>query len=496
MQHLNNVLNNLLPSNMINTAAEKDKVQQGWDDMSNESIVKDVATKGKYINLAIAYLAKRLNVPTITDAKAFFRIEINKYVERLLSNKQVFKAEHVLSNVNVSPIFYFHEFYETCENSEVRCAIVNFLKKTLGDEYEREHLQMTIELKALKVVNNDEMLRPKYGNCSTLEQFKELDLKAQKELLADVCFTCKCEFVIEELNKHVTWNYLLQRQLFVLMFRWIDSIGTNATAVAASVGNWIESLRKKFSAWDIDDEMIDQITVQNVVLPDFILNSLAKKTLYVMKTEQVNIELLVKRLISSESLNQKGQMLLSTRPHSMDIVKSILDRNLNRFLMEEFVDVNDLIDVTPLYPQHQDEVELCIHLKKAAQSSVVDTSTISAEITKYLVKKDPSYRNDHNLVNLADMLLQEESCYSLDANTPNDFDDNDDDDNRMLNTILRKFHVGGVQQNDFLVTLNDLVKRFEFVDLHSIKSNAGDEDLNFCNTSLFQVCVLRVSFLK
>lgn len=459
----------------MNTA-ERDFIQRGWDEITNESIVKDVATKGKYINLAISYLAKRLNVTTIQEAKTFFRIEVNKYVERLLSNKLVFKAEHVLSNVNINPKFYFYEFYEMCDNSEVRCAIINYLKKSLGDDYEREHLQMTIELKALKVIKSDEVLREKHGNITTLEQFKELDVKLQKELLADVCFSYKCEFVIEELDKYVTWNYLLDHQLFVLLFRWIDTIGNAPDSLIGLDITFENILKNKFSTWDIDNEMINRIKLQEKILPDYILNSLAKRSIFMMYEED-NIDLLVKRVVSSESLKEHSKML-SSIPHSMEIIKSILDKKLSRFLIEEFVNVNDLIEVAPLYPQYQDEIELCIHLK---QSSPSDIATISTKITDYLTKKDPNFRQDHTLVNFVEMLLQD----NVDAAaipSPNDFNDIP-----MLKTILQKFH-SPETQNDFHVTLPDLIKRFAMVDLNSIKSDAGDEDLNFSNALLFEVC--------
>ncbi|KAG4075360.1 hypothetical protein HA402_003151 [Bradysia odoriphaga] len=384
--------------------AEKDFIQRGWDDMSNESIVKDVATKGKHINLAFSYLAKRLDTPTIREAKTFFQIEVNKYVERLLSNKLVFKAEHVLSNVNINPKFYFYQFYETCDNSDVRSAINNYLKKALGEAYEREHRQMIAELKALKVVKSDGVLSDKYANVAALEQFKELDAQTQKELLADVCFVHKCELVIDELDKHVTWNYLLDHQLFVLLLLWMESVGAVPENFVGSDITFEKMLKNKFSSWHIDIEMTNQIKQLESILPDYILNSLAKKSIFMSK-EEGDIDSLVKRIVSSESLNEHDK-ILSSRPHSIEIIKSILDRNLSRFIIEEFVDVNDLVEVAPLYPHYRDEIELCINLKRTPAS---DIATISTEITKYLEKKDEHFQKDHSVINLVEILLQENS---------------------------------------------------------------------------------------
>lgn len=443
--------------------------------MSNEAIVKDVATKGKYINLAISYLAKRFKFATIQEAKTFFRIEVDKYVERLLLNKLVFKAEHVLNNVTINPKFYFYEFYETCDNSDVRCAIINYLKKNLGENYEREHLQMTIELKTLKIVKSDERLREKYVNVISLEQFNELDAKVQKELLADVCFAYKCELVIEEMDKHVTWKHLLNQQLFVHLLQWIESVGNAASNLTGLDITFENILKNKFTTWEIDDEMVDEIKMPDNNLPDYVLNCLAERSIF-MKNEEDNVDLLVKRIASSESMN-KNSVMLSSRPHSMALVKSILDRNLHRFLIDEFVEIDDLIEVAPQYPHHQDEIELCIALKKAPPS---DIATISTKITQYLMKKDENFRTDHPMVNFVEILLQENSTTV--SPSPNDFNDIP-----LLKTILTKFESSECQ-NDFLVTLQDLVKRFEMVDLQSIKSDAGDEDLNFSNTSLFEVC--------
>lgn len=456
--------------------AEKDVIQRGWDDMSNEAIVKDVATKGKYINLAITYLSQRLNTPSIQEAKILFRIEVNKYVERLLSNKQVFKAEHVLSNVNIKPKYYFYEFYETCDNSEVRCAIINYLKKSLGDEYEQEHIKMTIELKAIQIVKSDEVLREKYVSVSTLEEFNEIDVKVQKELLADVCFVHKCDFVIEELDKNVTWKYLLDHHLFVPLVKWIDSIDNNRDNVIGLGSTFENLLENQFATWEIDDEMVSQVKILENSLPDYVLNSLAKKSVF-MEYEKSNVDLLVKRIISSESMNGPSKMLAS-RPHSTEIIKSILDRHLNRFLIEEFVDENDLVEVASQYPHYQDEIELCIDLKKLSTS---DIALISSKITEYLMKKDENFQRSHPLVGLVEVLLQDTSSTMVTPST-------NFNGIPLLKTILEKFG-SSVGQNDFDVTLQDLIKRFETVDLKSIKSDTGDEDLNFSNTSLFEVCL-------
>lgn len=455
-------------------AAEKEFIQRGWDEMSNESIVKDVATKGKYINLAIGFLSKRLDTPTIQEAKNFFRIEVNKYVERLLSNKQVFKAEHVLSNVNINPKFYFYEFYENCDNSEVRCAIINYLKKTLGDEYEQEHLKITIELKALKILKTDDALREKYVNVSTLEEFHGIEVKVRNELLTDVCFGHKCEFIIVALDKHVTWKYLLDNQLFVLLVKWIEPLDNNGDQLIVD-STFENMLQHQFANWEIDNDMESHIKEQEAILPDYILNGLAKKSIF-MKYEESNIDLLVKRIISSESMNEHSEML-SARPYSTEIVKSILDRNLKRFLIDDFVNVNDLAEVASQYPDHQDEIELCIDLKKTPLS---DIATISSKITQYLTKKDPDFQQNHPLITLVEILLQENSS------TPVAPSINDYNEIPLLKTILQKFgSPNGL--NDFNVTLQDLIKRFEMVDLKSIKSDTGDEDFNFSNSSLFEV---------
>lgn len=456
-------------------ATEKEFIQRGWDEMSNESIVKDVATKGKYINLAIGFLSKRLDTPTVQEAKNFFRIEVNKYVERLLSNKQVFKAEHVLSNVNINPKFYFYEFYENCDNSEVRCAIINYLKKTLGDDYEQEHLKITVELKALKIVKADETLREKYVNVSTLEDFHAIEVRVQNELLTDVCFGHKCEFIIVNLDKHVTWKYLLDHQLFVFLSKWIEPLDNTGDKLIGLDSTFENLLQNQFASWKIDEDMISQLKQQETILPDFVLNGLAKKSIF-MKYEESDIDLLLKRIISSESMNEHREMVLS-RPHSLEIIKNILDRDLIRFLIEDFVSVNDLADVASQYPNYQDEIELCIDLKEALPS---DIATISSKITQYLMKRDQNFQNNHPLVKLVEIFLQENATISM---TPSS---NDYKEIPLLKTILQKFEsTNGL--NDFDVILQDLVKRFEMVDLRSIKSDAGDEDFNFSNSSLFEV---------
>lgn len=71
-----------------------EKLLKEWEHIEDEVLIKEVATKGKYINLLLQFLVRRTGKP-LTDVKQYFNDEVDKYVHRLLTNRQVHKAELV-----------------------------------------------------------------------------------------------------------------------------------------------------------------------------------------------------------------------------------------------------------------------------------------------------------------------------------------------------------------------------------------------------------------
>lgn len=60
-----------------------------------------------------------------------FRTQVNAYVYRLLSNRQLFKAEHILTNIDRVPKYVFYQIAAETSDFSLRDFIRDHLDKTL-----------------------------------------------------------------------------------------------------------------------------------------------------------------------------------------------------------------------------------------------------------------------------------------------------------------------------------------------------------------------------
>lgn len=121
-----------------------EKLLKEWEQIEDETLIKEVATKGKYINFLLSFLAKR-NKKSIVDTKHYFNVEIDKYVHRLLANRQVHKAELVLKNVGRESQAIFYEFVQSTSkiiDEDIKECVLDHLQRVCAsfdvdrDEYD------------------------------------------------------------------------------------------------------------------------------------------------------------------------------------------------------------------------------------------------------------------------------------------------------------------------------------------------------------------------
>lgn len=84
-----------------------------WATLDDQQLIKDVVMKGKYLLNAIKFIASR-NEISIDEAKDLFFNEVNQYVNNLIKNKQLHRANHVLKNVQFNEFYYLFDFYQVC----------------------------------------------------------------------------------------------------------------------------------------------------------------------------------------------------------------------------------------------------------------------------------------------------------------------------------------------------------------------------------------------
>jgi hypothetical protein len=109
-------------------------VWHGWSNIGDKEVAREAAAKGLHTNLAVAFLAARKKIK-LEDAEIWFKEEVLKWVHELLVSKQIFKASHVLNNINVDSKKEFSKIFYASVDGDLREYIGKHLQK--GDGLER-----------------------------------------------------------------------------------------------------------------------------------------------------------------------------------------------------------------------------------------------------------------------------------------------------------------------------------------------------------------------
>lgn len=113
-------------------ASEKEITLRDWELLDDEQVVRSSATKGKFINSCICFLSERRNI-TITDAKKFFYDNVLDYVNKLINNRQIHRADLVLKNVGYFSRNVFFQVSKESNDPELREYLVEYYKKKFPD---------------------------------------------------------------------------------------------------------------------------------------------------------------------------------------------------------------------------------------------------------------------------------------------------------------------------------------------------------------------------
>lgn len=472
------------------TSAEKEIVLRGWEQIDNEAIVKDVATKGKYINLSIGFLSKRMNI-NYEQTKEYFNDQIDHYVYRLLSNGHVFRAEHVLTNLNRSPKYVFYEFIiltrknldssDTTSDTQQKCedTIWSYLKK-IGGNFEQERFEYDLQLEMLQSIKTDQNLLNKYQEDFkkfTLEELYQKNDHFRHTLATDILFLAKLTFVNPLLNKRAVWEYLLDHKQFLFVVKWLNTLAEHSSLDIQNANledNFESNLTRIFANWNVDEQMMHALNSKADTLTESVRNALVRNGLFLNKENDVEQQL--NRICVTQSWDVNLSML-ATSNFRESLIKLVLDKGFLPLLMQHFVDVKSLQNVRDQYPQHLRAIDLGIALKSY---SIDDAMNLSLEVSRFICENDPEFYKDNPLVFLCELLLQNTDVHTILAS----------DETKsilvkvpLLKILLKKWSTAK-GHHDQVSTLEGLFSRFQKIDLNAVLAEAGDKDLSFSNKAL------------
>lgn len=296
-----------------------EKLLKEWEHIEDDMLIKEVATKGKYINLLLQFLVKRSG-KSLDDVKTTFNDEVDRYVHRLLTNRQVHKAELVLKNVGRKPQALFYEFVQSTSqehiDDDVKERVLEHLQ-SCDNNFDVIREEYDYYLLVLKLVASNKALRRQFEDeihVFTLESLLRKSVDFRKLMAVTTCLQCKNAILVEKLDKHITWTYLWRSEQYEYIAKWLNLLYAEQCSGQIEMdGNVKEpcfdlALKNLFSSWDIEPDMFDSVQ-HRPQLDEYILNSFAQNGM-IVSNEKDSIVPILQRIFTTGSFATNSNWIL------------------------------------------------------------------------------------------------------------------------------------------------------------------------------------------
>lgn len=459
-----------------------EKLLKEWENIEDEALVREVATKGKYINFAQQFLAKRQNKP-ITDISDYFYVEVDKYVHRLLNNRQVHKAALVLRNVGREPQTIFYEFVQSTSkehiDDDIKEHVLEYLQKSNKD-FEVDRDEYDYYLLVLRLAASKDSLHRLFESeihIFTLEALYRLSMEFRKRLAVTTCLKCENAILVEKLDKHATWDYLWKNDEIQLIGVWLNELyWTYIKAMGESPeGDDIikepcfdVALKNQFSSWDIEEEMFAAVQSHPKISEEFLIHNFARLGMFI-DSEKDSIVMIFKRIFQTDSfkLNEKWLM---TEENLAKLLRAVLEKK--EFLLlcyDEPFSVELIEKVADEFPDLKRDIDLCVAIRKCDLNVPEQIAELSEKCSQFLIEThDKNFYENHPSIYLLEKLLRD---------TPMEELVNDEQARTILkgkpfiNALLTKLREKDTI-HDCETTLDDLLKLIN-IDISVIRKDAG-----------------------
>lgn len=317
-----------------------------WKTKTCREVVREAAAKGFCINLAHKYLMHHNSWDEKT-AIEWFQSEVFAWVLQLLSNKQIFKAKHVLNKVNICPEQHLLNLARESAEISFRDYIVDQLMKTSG-EFQSKNTEewrlFTLHWKLLKCLEQSFELGGTFKQNKVFGLGKDLIVVTETEIrrltiesiekypeswkckVASYLFFETFEFqLLEFLNPDYVWSHLIDHNKGMILIRWInmyfsevvrdinarfnffnnDNFVTKLLTVDAKSldDTKLKELDTVFRKWVISQEMIDKVAEKDCFLYTklCIYDALCSYGI-VIEDEKNNLTAIISRLARTRNL--------------------------------------------------------------------------------------------------------------------------------------------------------------------------------------------------
>lgn len=395
-----------------------EKLLKEWEKVDNEMLVKEVATKGKYINLLLQFLVKRTG-KSLTEVRQFFNDEVDQYVHRLLTNQQVHKAELVLKNVGRKPQAMFYEFVQSTSQEHIdddaKDRVLEHLQ-SCDSNFDAVRDEYDYYLLVLRLVASNKLLRRQFEveiHVFTLESLLRKSVEFRQLMACTTCLHCKNAVLVEKLDKHITWRYLWQSGQYEFITKWLNLLYASKCP-DENDGNAKEpcfdiALKNLFSSWDIEADMFASVE-NRADLNESILNSFAQNGM-VISAEKDSIITILQRTFTTGSFVANSSWVIADENVSK-IIRIIIEQDQLVLLLNDIFRKEIIENVNAQY--QNDDIRLCLLFRSEDFSSRRSIAVVSQHCSQYIIKTcDTFFYSKFPHIHLMEQLLLNVSPMAL-----------------------------------------------------------------------------------
>uniref|UniRef100_A0A182K7V8 Spatacsin_C domain-containing protein n=1 Tax=Anopheles christyi TaxID=43041 RepID=A0A182K7V8_9DIPT len=408
---------------------EKSIVLKGWEKLDDDVIIKEVSTKGKHVNLCIQYLAER-NELSMKEAKNYFLQKVNAYVYRLLSNRQLYKAHHILKNIDRVPRYVFYQIAAETTDHGLRDYIREHLARTVenysnGEEERiaaswRVYTQLKANVRQMADVLNEVTTGYTVLEIETMS-FNTFCMKEdvyRNSVAVDLFFKNQETEISPILDRYTVWSYLLKNNIANLVKIWIqlnsclrrclhEGVDPSPHLLRIKIDiyddpRFNERLRQLFQRWEIDDFMLSQLSHHRTLSRnEILLNELARLGKF-LDHERNDAVAILRRLYTTESFKQHREWT-EAKWFREQLTRQLVENRFFTMLALPIV-CKDLLEqiASDTGTQHHREVKVFLELQKLKDSSIggKDLLRVSRTTSDYIIQHNRAFYEENPIVYL------------------------------------------------------------------------------------------------
>uniref|UniRef100_A0A1A9W2C1 Spatacsin_C domain-containing protein n=1 Tax=Glossina brevipalpis TaxID=37001 RepID=A0A1A9W2C1_9MUSC len=430
------------------SASEREKIFKSWSGISEVALIKEVATKGENVDLCIQYWARKRKMP-IAEYELFFHDVVQTYVQRLLTERLVCKAETVLNNVERDVRYFYYQFACECNDAELSEIVLDHLKKKESCNYIKliENLEYHWHL-LLQLKESDRLMAntKKYMRRINLETLIALDKNTLQRLQVELYFETQRPQLLENIDKCIFWNYLVDMKQISEIIRWCLLQNSSKSFYSIPPNTKLEM---KYAEWTLQPEMFDYGLSCLKDINDDVLRDCFAAAGYIFPDEISNVEIILQRICRTQSFKQNDNCC-----EKLQLGRLIWQKKYYYLLLQEFIKQNELKDLTVV--NNNPLMEFIISLKT------------------YSLKEADEFKKQQPLIAVFELLNETPDITKLEKFLEENF---------FPSLKYLKFHYQQEDENSIVKTLPtpyDLLKVYKGLDCNNIFNK---NRINLMNTS-------------